>query len=403
MSKIGKTQSPAPRSARLVLFCIPLFSLVWQGCGNNSGVSERASKKEIGSVAVVVAKATQKDLPINVQAVGTVEAYSTVTVKSQVSGELIQVCFREGDFVKKGEELFKIDARTYEAQLNQTQANLAKDESTLAQVEANLARDLAQQKYAQAEAARYASLLEKKLVSREQAEQMSANADASSAAVRADQAAIQSARAGVEATKAAVANARVLLGYTSILSPLDGRTGNLDVKQGNVISLNSVLTTINQVEPIYVTFSVPESQLRGVKLGQRVLVSSQTDSIQPETGRLSFIDNAVDAATGTIRVKAVFPNAGHKLWPGEFVRTVLRLDTKPNALVIPNQAVQTGQEGSFVFLVKSDETVQLRPVITGLRVEQDVVIEKGLQPGDIVVTEGQLRLTSGTRVRFTHP
>ena len=402
MSRIGKTPHLAPRFARLVLLCIPLLGLVWQGCGNNAGVSERASKKGTGPVAVVVAKATQKDLPINVQAVGTVEAYSTVTVKSQVSGELIQVCFREGDFVKKAEELFKIDARTYEAQLNQTQANLAKDESTLAQIEANLARDLAQQKYAQAEAARYASLLEKKLVSREQAEQMSANADASSAAVRADQAAIQSARAGVEATKAAVANARVLLGYTSILSPIDGRTGNLDMKQGNVISLNSVLTTINQVEPIYVTFSVPESQLRGVKIGQMVLVSSQIDSVPLETGKLSFIDNAVDTATGTIRVKAVFSNAGHKLWPGEFVRTVLRLDTKPNALVIPNQAVQAGQEGSFVFLVKSDGTVQSRPVVTGLRVEQDVVIEKGLQPGDIVVTEGQLRLTSGTRVRFTN-
>jgi len=403
MSSIGRKRRPACRLAWVVLSCLSLLSLISAGCANNSSTSDRPSKKGmgIGSVPVSVAKAVQKDIPIDIQTVGNVEAYSTVSVKSQVSGELTQVHFREGDFVKKGAELFTIDARTYEAQLNQAQANLAKDESALAQAEANLSRDLAQQKYAQSEAARYANLLDKRLVSKEQAEQMNANLDAVTAAARADQAAIQSAHANVEATKAAVANARVMLSYTRIQSPIDGRTGNLDSKQGNVVNPNTVLMTINQVEPVFVTFSVPESQLGAVKKGLTVIVSPQGSSSLLENGKLDFIDNAVDAATGTIRVKAVFTNSTRRLWPGEFVRVSLRLDTRPNALVIPSQAVQGSQDGSFVFVVKPDRTVESRPVTAGLHVNQDVVIEKGLQPGEVVVTEGQLRLTAGSHVQFS--
>jgi multidrug efflux system membrane fusion protein len=356
----------------------------------------------MGAVPVSVAKVIKMDVPIDIQAVGNVEAYSTVSVKAQISGELTQVLFREGEFVKRGQELFNIDARTYDAQLNQAQANLAKDESTLVQLEANLARDLAQQKYAQSEAGRYGNLLEKRLVSKEQTEQMNANLDAASAAMRADQAAIQSARAGVEASKAAVANARVMLSYTRIDSPIDGRTGNLDVKRGNVISPSMALMTINQIEPIYVTFSIPESQLHAVKNEQVVIAAQQDKSIPPENGKLFFIDNAVDANTGTIRVKAIFSNADHKLWPGQFVRVNLRLGMKPNSLLIPNQAVQAGQDGSLVFVVKPDRTVESRPVVPGMRVDQNVVIEKGLEPGETVVTEGQLRLTAGSRVQFSN-
>jgi membrane fusion protein, multidrug efflux system len=388
-----------------IVFGLFLFLIADQGCTNKSSSSpERPSKTGMrgggAPVTVMVSQAAQKDVPIDLQAVGTVEASSTITVKSQVSGELTRVSFREGDFVKKGDELFSVDARTYEAQLNQIQSNLAKDEAVLTQIEANLARDLAQQKYAQSEAARYSKLLEKHLISREQAEQVTANAEAVSAAVRADQAAIQSARATVEATKAAVVNARVMLGYTNIRSPLDGRTGSLKIKEGNVIGPSTELTTINQVEPIYITFSVPENQLRSVKIGQSVSVIPDAGSSPPDPGKLFFIDNAVDATTGTIRAKAVFGNRDHKLWPGEFVRVILRLGTKPNALIIPSQAVQTGQDGPFVFVVKSDRTVESRPVVPGMSLNGQIVIDKGIEAGETIVTEGQLRLAAGSHVQF---
>jgi multidrug efflux system membrane fusion protein len=229
-------------------------------------------------------------------------------------------------------------------------------------------------------------------------EQMGANADAASAAVRADLAAIQSAQANVEATKASLENARVMLEYTVIRSPLDGRTGNMDVKQGNVISSNTSLTTINQVEPIYVTFSVPEAQLKSLNKGQQVMVSTDDDSTPPRIGKLTFIDNTVDSTTGTIRLKATFPNSDRKLWPGEFVHVTLRLQIQPNALVVPNQVVQTGQDGTYAFVVKADRTVESRPVVTGTRVGDELVIEKGLQLGETVVTEGQLRLAPGSRM-----
>jgi multidrug efflux system membrane fusion protein len=374
-----------------------------QGC--NNAQSARASKKADmmrggGAVPVTVTKVIQKDVPIDIQVVGNVEAYLTITVKSQVNGEITQAFFKEGDFVKKRDQLFTIDQRTYQAQVNQAQANLAKDQAALAQIEANLARDQAQQKYAQSEAARYTSLYARQLVAKEQTEQMASNADAAAAAVRADMAAIQSAQATVEATKASLENAKVMLEYTVIRSPLDGRTGNMDVKQGNVIMSNTSLTTINQVEPIYVTFSVPEAQLKSISKGQSVMVSTDNDTDPPRIGKLTFIDNTVDSSTGTIRLKATFPNSDRKLWPGEFVHVTLRLQIQPNALVVPNQAVQTGQDGTYVFVVKEDRTVESRPVVAGTRVGEDQVIEKGLQLGETVVTEGQLRLAPGSRVQL---
>jgi len=386
------------RGCWVAMFCVLLLLFAEQGCTSRSSSPEHLSKDGTGAVPVKVSKVVKRDVPIDIQTVGTVEASSTVTVRSQVSGELVRVYFHEGDFVKKGDELFDIDARSYEAQLNQSQANLAKDEAALVQIEANLARDVAQQKYAESEAVRYANLLEKRLVSKEQTEQVSASAEAALAAVQADRAAINSARATVEASRAAVANARVMLSYTKIQSPLNGRTGNLVIKEGNVISPTMDLMTINQVEPIYVTFSIPEIQLSSVRTGQTVLASSQDSSSPPESGKLFFIDNTVDSTTGTIRVKGIFPNADHRLWPGEYVRATLRLAIRPDALTIPNQAVQTGQEGTFAFVVKPDRTVESRPVVPGMRVGGDVVVERGLQPGELVVTEGHLRLAAGSRV-----
>jgi membrane fusion protein, multidrug efflux system len=382
----------------LLCFSLPLF--LCQGCTRSSTTSEHP-KKGMGAIPVSVATVVRADVPVELHAVGNVEAYSTVAIKPQVSGELMKVFFREGQSVKRGEALFAIDARTYDAQLNQVQANLAKDESALVQAEAVLARDLAQQKYAKEQAARYTSLYEKNLVSKEQSDQMNSNLDTTSAAVRADEAAIQSARANLDATRATVASARVMLGYTRIQSPIDGRTGSIDVQPGNIANPNTALTTINQIEPIYVAFSVPELQLKAIKQGQIVAATPGDKAGPDEMGKLVFTDNAVDVTTGTIRAKAVFPNPKHNLWPGQFVQVKLRLDTKPNALLLPSQAVQAGQNGSFVFVVKQDRTVESRPVVAGMRVDQNIVIEKGLEQGETVVTEGQLRLAIGSRVQFS--
>jgi multidrug efflux system membrane fusion protein len=386
----------------LAALCILLSCLLLQACANKASPAPSSKKGEGGgAVPVTVTRVQKKDVPIEVQVVGNVEAYVTVSVKAQVGGLLTEIFFNEGAFVKKGDKLFMIDQRVYDAQLNQAQSNLAKDQAQLGLSQANLTRDEAQEKYAQSEATRYAEMLEKGLVSREQAEQYRTNADAVSAAANADRAAIRSAEATVNATKAALENARLMLGYTTIFSPLDGRTGNVSVKQGNVISANTTeLLTITQVEPIYVTFSIPETQLGTIKLGQMVTAVPQDSSAPPETGTLTFTDNSVDQTTGTLRLKGTFPNSDHKLWPGEFVRVTLRLAIEKDALVVPNEAVQTGQDGSYVFVVKQDRTVESRPVVPGARVDQDLVIEKGLQAGEVVVTEGQLRLAPGSRVQM---
>jgi len=405
---LGMNSSTVTRTIRasrwtlLAALCILISCLLLQACANKASPAPSAKKGEGGgAVPVTVTRVQQKDVPIEVQVVGNVEAYVTVSVKAQVAGQLTEVFFKEGAFVKKGDKLFTIDPSVYDAQLNQAKANLAKDEAQLGLSQANLTRDEAQEKYAQSEAKRYEEMLEKGLVSREQAEQYRTNADAVSAAASADRAAIQSAEATVKATEAALENAKLMLGYTTIPSPLDGRTGNVSVKQGNVISANTTeLLTITQVEPIYVTFSVPETQLGTIKLGQMVTAVPQDSSSPPEVGTLTFTDNAVDQTTGTIRLKGTFPNSDHNLWPGEFVRVTLRLAMEKDALVVPNEAVQTGQDGSYVFVVKQDRTVESRPVVTGARVNQDLVIEKGLQAGEVVVTEGQLRLAPGSRVQM---
>jgi len=385
----------------LAALCFLPSCLIWQGC--TSKASSPSKREEgAGGVPVTVTRVVQKDVPIGLQVVGNVEAYLTVTVKAQVGGELTRVYFREGDLVRKGDPLFEIDGRMLESQLNQYQANVSRDEAQLGLVEANLARDEAQEKYALAEADRYSRMLKKGLISAEQADQIKATADAVSAAVSADKAAIRSGQAAVNASKAAVENAKVLLGYTTIKSPLDGRTGNLNVQQGNVVNANATdLITINQVGPIYVAFSVPETQLSVVRRSQIVTATPRDDSAPSETGELTFIDNKVDPATGTIRLKGTFANSDQKLWPGEFVRVTLNLATRPNALIVPSQAVQNGQDGLYVFVVKPERTVESRPVVTGARVDQDIVIEKGLNPGEMVVTEGQLRLAPGSRVQIT--
>jgi multidrug efflux system membrane fusion protein len=314
------------------------------------------------------------------------------------------VYFHEGDYVQKGGPLFTIDPRPFEAAVNQAVANNARDQASLGQAKANLARDAAQAHYAEAQSARYAELFKSGIISKDQDEQFRANADAQNQAVAADNAAIKSAEAAIGASQAAIETARIQLDYASIRSPIDGRTGAINVKLGNVVTANTVdLMSINQVEPIYVTFSVPEAQLPAIKryMAEGKLAVRAQPQDNPESadaGVLTFVDNAVDMTTGTIKLKATFPNTDRRLWPGEFVRVTLRLTTQSNAIVAPNEAVQTGQNGSFVYVVKQDRTVESRPVTTGARVDRDVVVDQGLEPGEMVVTEGQLRLAPGTRV-----
>ena len=354
---------------------------------------------------MVTAVVQQRDVPVEVAAIGNVEAYETVSVRSQVTGTVTEVTFHEGDFVKKGDHLFTIDQRPYQALLEQAKANLTRDEALLSQAEAQLARDKAQSDYLQQASQRNSELAERGILSKDMLQQSQAQAAANAAAVKADQAAVESARAQLAAQQAAVDNATLQLAYCVIRSPINGRTGNLTMKPGNLASANTTeLTTIAQIEPVYVTFAVPATRLPAIRnhgtndpLGVSALPQDENSS--PATGVLAFVDNSVDTATDTIKLKGRFDNADHRLWPGEFARVSLKLATLTNAMVVSSEAVQTGQEGPFVFVVKPDGTVEQRSVTVSQRVNDDVVIGTGLKPGETIVTEGQLRLEPGSRVQ----
>lgn len=357
-------------------------------------------------VPVAVAKVTARDVPLDLQVIGNVEAFSTVSVKARVTGLIDKVHFREGEYVQKGAQLFTIDPVPFENALAEAEANLARSRAQLEQAKANLSRDLAQQRFLTAQALRFANLQKEGVISKDQAEQYQANADISAQAVAADKASIASAEATVNSLQASLNTARINVGYTKVKSPVDGRTGNLTAKEGNLATANvTELISISQVQPIYVTFSVPESQLASVKeamTGGKLPVSATPpdDPTTPERGVLTFVDSSVDPSTGTIKLKGTFTNPSRRLWPGQFVRVILRLGQKSGALMVPNQAVQTGQDGSFVYRVKPDSSVEPVNVTTGGRVEQDIIIARGLDAGDTVVTEGQLRLAPGMRVRL---
>jgi multidrug efflux system membrane fusion protein len=373
--------------------------------GGGGGGRGGRGRGDAGSVPVVVAKVTERDVPVDIAAIGNVEAYTTVSVRSQVTGQIESAHFTEGAFVKKGQLLFTIDRRPFESALQQAQANYTRDQALLKQAEAQLTRDGANAEYSQLTAERQSQLAGRGIVSKDVFEQARAASEAAAASVKADRAAVESAKAQLESQKSAVDAAQVQLGYTTIESTIDGRSGNLTVKTGNLVSANTTeLMTIAQVEPIYVTFSVPALQLATIRarMGKDkipVTVTPQDGSTTPVEGELAFIDNTVDASTDTIKLKARFKNDDHRLWPGQFARVSIRVTTLNHALVVPSQAVQTGQDGQFVFVVKPDSTVDQQPVTVTQRVGDDVVVEKGLQTGQTVVTEGQLRLEAGSRVQ----
>jgi len=380
-----------------------ICALFLAGCPNQSAPPKM---KGAGKQAAVVTTAAvrQEPVPVDIQVIGSVEPFTSIRVKAQVNGQLTKVYFKEGQDVKAGDLLFLIDPRPYDEAIRQAEANLARSTALLRQAEANLQRDIAQEKFARDQAARYQKLFAEGIGSRQQADQYSSEAEARAEAVRASQAAIESARAAVKADTATLENARLQRSYCEIRSPVDGRTGAVLIQEGNLVRTSDPeLVSINQVQPIFVTFSVPETRLPEIRKYMasgtlRVLAAPSAADPAPSVGELSFIDNTVDTTTGTIRLKAVFPNRDNRLWPGQFVNVTLRLTTLPNAVVAPVAAIQTGQEGQFAYVVDGG-VARVRPVVTGLRAGEKVVIERGLQAGEIVVTEGQLRLADGMPVR----
>ncbi|HSP66964.1 MAG TPA: efflux RND transporter periplasmic adaptor subunit [Bryobacteraceae bacterium] len=373
--------------------------------GKGKGKGKGKNAGNAGPVPVEVANVALKSVPVDITVVGNVEAYSVVTVRAQTGGMLNEVRFAEGDYVKKGDLLFLIDPKPLEGQMNSARANLAKSAALLKQAQAQLARDTASANYTRDQAERYQKGVAEGVFAKEQGEQLKSAAAAQMQVLEADRASISSAEAQISADQSAINNLNIQLGYTTVKATQDGRTGNILQKAGNIVTANTTdLATIYQVEPIYVSFAVPEARLADIKRYSEasklaVTARAQDGSGSIETGELTFIDNTVDTSTGTIKLKGTFPNKQHKLWPGQFVNVGLRLTTRNNAVVVPNQAVQTGQDGTYVYVVGEDRAVSVRAVKTGPRIDQDMVIDEGLKGGETVVTEGQLRLQPGSKVQ----
>ncbi len=345
-----------------------------------SACSEKKSAPPIPAVPVTAATVEQKTVPYEINAIGNIVEYASVNVRSQVGGYLSKIHFQKGQFAKKGDILFTIDPRPYKAALLQAEGALAKDEAQLAN--------------AREDERRYSELVKKGYISKQQYDQARANANSLEAVVKAD--------------KAAVEYAKVQLGFCYIHSPISGRLGDILIDEGNLVKAaddNKFLVTIRQLQPIYVSFSVPEKNLGEIKkymaAGQlSVDVYEDKSDKKPEKGILTFIDNTVDPATGTIRLKGTLKNDSNRLWPGQFVNVVLSLYTQNNAVTVPSQAVQSGQAGQFVYLIKDDLSTEIRPVVVSRNYGNDAVIEQGLKPGEKVVTDGQLRLVQGAKVQI---
>jgi membrane fusion protein, multidrug efflux system len=388
----------------LSMLAATLAAMALSSCSSQKTPGPAAAAAGPPPVTVSVAPAAREIVPVEVHAVGNVDPFATVQVKSQIAGELFAVRFVEGSQVNKGALLFQIDPRPYREALRQAEAAVTRDQAQLRQAEANLGRDRAQAKNAEAEAARYEELFNQGIAARNQYEQMRTSSAAMSESVRASEAAIESARASLESDRAAVAKAKLDLSYCEIRSPVSGRTGNTLVHAGNLVKANgdNAMVVINQVEPIFVSFGVPEHHLVAVRAraasSKLPVEASPTDTPgKPVRGTLTVIDNTVDPSTGTIRLKAVFDNRERLLWPGQFVNVLLRLDSSEETTV-PSEAIQAGQQGQFVYVVKADKTAEFRPVAVGSTVGGKAVIEKGVAPGETVVTDGQLLLYPGARI-----
>ena len=339
--------------------------------------SQASSQNAPPAIPVTAVPVTSRTMPVRLYAIGNVEPFTTVALKARVDGQIVSVHFKEGDEVKQGAVLFEIDPRGFAAALKQAQANLAKDKALLD-------RAVEQEK-------RYKDLLGKNFISPDAYEQVRTNMETAAATVRADE-------AGIE-------NARLSLEYCTIRAPVTGYAGRIQIQQGNLVKANDTnpLVTINQVVPIYTTFSVPEQSLADIRKYQtdgelKVQAAFANSTRAPISGKLSFIDNTADPTTGTIRLKAEFANTDKALWPGQFVNVVLTLYEQKDAIVTPSAAIQSGPSGQYVYVVKPDQTVELRTIKVARSEGDDTVIASGLQAGEQVVTVGQLRLAPGSRV-----
>lgn len=353
-----------------------ILAAVFIGLQANRG-TRADTQKSAPAVPVTTAPVVLKTVPVRLYAIGNVESYKTVALKARVDGEILSVHFKEGDEVRQGALLFELDPRPFAASLRQAEANLAKDKALLDRADE-------QEK-------RYKGLLEQNFISPDAYAQVRTNAETAAATVKADQAAIESARLSLE--------------YCTIRAPVTGYAGRIQIQQGNLVKANdtNALVTINQIVPVYVSFSVPEQSLAEIRKyqadGELRVQTRLADTSHPlVTGRLSFIDNSADLTTGTIKLKGEFPNTDKALWPGQFVNVVITLYEQKDAIVAPSAAVQNGPTGEYVFVVKGDQTVELREIKVTRADGEDTVVASGLHPGDQVVTVGQLRLAPGTKV-----
>jgi multidrug efflux system membrane fusion protein len=364
------------RFVRIIVAALLLASTAACTADSSAGDAAEGAGGGPPAVPVTTAAVVQKPMPIEILVIGSAEPYSSVAIRSQITGQLLKVNFREGDIVQRGQVLFELDRRPLEAALGQAQANLT--------------RDMAQAANAEVQATRFQQLVDRGIAPREQGD----TARTSVAALNAT----------VEADRAAVENAKIQLQYATITAPISGRTGALMVHQGNLVRANdqTPLVVINEVAPISVAFTIPESRLadlrRYMARGSLNVTATPQGSDTPASGRITFIDNAVDQNTGTIRIKGTFPNSDGRLWPGQFVNVVVTLSTDPTAIVVPSVAVQAGQEGTYVFAVKSDQSVEMRPVTVARTRGAESVIASGVRPGETVVTDGHLRLEPGGRI-----
>jgi multidrug efflux system membrane fusion protein len=371
---------------RLVASVSLLVTLFLPGCKGPAGTTEAASgsgaiarEQNAPAVPVVIGTVERTSIPVELHAIGTGQAFKTVSVESQVAAIVKEVHYQPGQFVQKGDLLVTLDDSPFVA--------------AVAQAEATLARDEAQTQLNKAELERYNELSKEGVVSKEQYDQALATSTAGEATVRADEAAIQT--------------AKIQLSYCSIYAPISGVTGAQLVYPGATVKANDLpmLVVINQVSPIYVNFGVPQQYLGSIKSfmahSHLPVGATPPGSSAPENGILTFVNNAVDATTGTIQLMGQFPNRGQRLWPGQFSDVLLRLNEQQNVLVVPSSAVQTGQQGDYVFVTKPDMTVDVRPVKVGQSVNGQTQVLQGLSAGDTVVTDGQVRLVPGTKVYFT--
>ena len=337
-----------------------------------------AAPRPSAAVPVVVAAVTQQSIPVRIDTIGTVQVVANVVIKSRIDGFIDNVLIHDGQFVKAGDAMFRLDVRAAQAQVQLVQAQLARDQAQLA----NARRDVT----------RYQSLVAKDFVSHQQYDTAVTSAQALEAAVAADQAQID--------------NAKVLLTYYTIVAPIDGRVGSIAIKAGNSIKSNDLpLATVNQIKPIYVGFNLPQGELPGLRAAMErapveVSVLPQGDHGGPVIGTIAFFDNTVDIMSGTIAVRAKFNNDDMRLWPGQFVNVSVTTRVDPQALTVPPAAVQVGQDNTYVFVVKSDNTVELRPVTVGRTIDGKSVITQGLAAGEQVVVDGVMRLTNGARVEI---